>query len=83
MLYWLSFVDATTRRHLGCSIVEIDIDPRPDVVIRATILARMLGINPGGEVACFPIPPEEDAAYRPYLNRLMTADELRAAGLTQ
>jgi hypothetical protein len=59
--YWLSFVDPKPDQFLGVCIVEAN-----DIVL-ASQVAHLLGCNPGGSVAGFPLHgkiPDE------YLNRL-------------
>lgn len=65
--WWLSFVDRDENAFLGVCIV------RGGGVLEAATNARLIGCNPGGEVAAYPIerlPPEK------YRNRLLTEGEL-------
>jgi hypothetical protein len=70
---WLSFADETG--FLGASIVE------GGGIMEATMRARLLGCNPGGEVLGEPLtnlPPEE---YRERLLSREEIDEMRESGV--
>jgi hypothetical protein len=72
-LLWLSFVDPEKpqgERSLGVIITEAS-----DVVDAAGKL-HDLGINPGGEVACWPVNEEHRKILAPHMNKLMSADEI-------
>jgi hypothetical protein len=74
---WLSFADAslpTGEQFLGVAIVEAG------GVMEAAMVAKVHGINPGGEVKAIDIPPEHvpDEQYR---YRLLSREELDEAGL--
>ena len=74
---WLSFADGSLpegEQFLGVAIVEAG------GVMEAAMVAKVHGINPGGEVKAIDIPPEHvpDEQYR---YRLMSREELDEAGL--
>lgn len=69
---WLSFADETGS--LGVAIVE------GGGVVEAALNAKLKGCNPGGEVMAYPLPPEHLPAEE-LRNRLLSAEDLRAAGL--
>jgi hypothetical protein len=92
MMFWLSFCDNTRprgRRFLGVAIVEVfppfepkrrPLEPVNNAMACAIERAWQLGINPGGEVGSMAIPPEHEERLRPYLDRLLSRDELDATG---
>ncbi len=69
--FWLSF--ATDTEALGVAIVQgMDLED-------ATLRARALGINPGGEVMGYPIDennPDTKADFEMGVNRLISPEEL-------
>ena len=74
---WLSFTDPsleTGSQFLGVAIVEAG------GIMEATLVAKLHGCNPGGEVKGIVIPPEHLPGEE-YRYRLMSRDELEGAGL--
>ncbi len=72
--YWHSFADDDRGGFLGVVITEHDTD---DIVEQAiTLWSR--GLNPGGQLITFPIPPEELDTIAPTFirNRILTREEV-------
>lgn len=70
--WWLSFVEPETDTFLGVAIVS-GADP-----LAAVRRAHTLGINPGGDVAVFDIPPGRIVYSDGYRGRLLTLRDLGA-----
>lgn len=82
MMIWLSFADTTRPKgFLGVVIVEVDAavyNPAAlDVALQAS---HRLGLDPGGAVAAFRIPPESEELYRAHMGRLLTRAEVEILG---
>ena len=71
--WWLSFA-STEDGFLGVAIVP------GGGVMEASLNARLLGCNPGGEVWSVQIPAEHVPDEK-YLNRLLSKEELEEGGL--
>lgn len=70
--WWLSFADDDGFR--GVTIVQ------GDNIASAAKSAHRLGINPGGQVLGFPMPPEGLDIYgESHRNRLLSREDLEAA----
>ncbi len=75
--WWLSFADGDKEpgtQFLGVAIVE------GQNVQAAVERAAVLGIDPGGEVAAWAVPPEFQARIEPHVNRLLLGADLAATG---
>ena len=76
--FWLSFVDPDLpegKRFLGVAIVEAQ------GMTWAIKKAHALGVNPGGEAACYTMPP--GTVDRKWLDRLLTKEEAESVMPTQ
>lgn len=78
-LWWLSFADPDKpkgQRFLGVCIVEAR-GPAS-----AMLEARRRGCNPGGEIENWMLPDTDSTREKvgPYMNRLLSKDEVMAAG---
>lgn len=82
MMIWLSFSDPSRPMgFLGVVIVEIEADRfDPASLALALIESHRAGLNPGGEVQASLIPPEDEARFRPFTDRLLTRSECEAIG---
>lgn len=80
MLLWLSFCDGERpqgTQFLGVAIVEVPYRGDVEETVRAGITkTHRLGINPGGEVLTFEIPPEGEERARSHADRLMQLEEI-------
>ena len=69
---WLSFADGTLpegSQFLGVCIV------RASGVFDGSMACHMMGINPGGEVVCWPLDGIDPAMLDGFTNRLLTKGE--------
>jgi hypothetical protein len=74
--WWLSFADP--QRPHGSQFLGVAVVRAPGFVT-ATVIARQLGINPGGEVRGFAL-PDDAPVTEADMNRLLSHDEARAIG---
>lgn len=76
-LWWLSFCDVDKpagEQFLGVAIV------RAGGPVSAMQRAWDLGINPGGEVMNYQLPDDAAARVRPYMDRLLSREEITKGG---
>ena len=76
MKWWLSFADPERpegQQFLGVAVVEA-----PEFLM-ATLMARMHGCNPGGEVQGYEVPDDYSGPPLP-MNQLLSKADLEALG---